>query len=464
MHQNLSKQFMKPAQKSAASQFRFLASFPIWLVGFLVLSALAANSEAQSCAQIGGTCQMVQLFSFTRTIGGQTTTFSQTNDVGTVEITQNGQTFTISTNVFTGSMTGTITNNSVVSLQGPAVIYPIAPTSVSTNSIISVTNWLSETQLVIAYQGRAKGMNNSFSFQDTINSYIYLTGKFTPLRRPAITVQPQNQTNVAGSQVVFYVEATNATPFSYQWRKDGALIPSATNSSYVINSVASANAGNYTVQVSNSMGSTNSAKAALVLRYAPSITVQPVASLKQQLGTRATLKVKAAGTPDLFYQWRLNGEDISGATNSTCPVTFEPVGGNTSFKINVLVTNAFGSQLSSDATLTIIPDTARPTVTILSPAANARTANPIFSGVATDNGGVAEVNYWVTNISNGIITNNDQGTATLVGSNPSRLLWQASPRLLPGTNILVLQSRDKSGNLSESRSARFFTESQPISF
>jgi len=63
-----------------------------------------------------------------------------------------------------------------------------------------------------------------------------------------------------------------------------------------------------------------------------------------------TFSVGAAGWP-LNYQWRFNGTSISGATNSQYTITSaQPT--NTG-DYSVIVSNAAGSVLSSNATLTV---------------------------------------------------------------------------------------------------------------
>jgi trimeric autotransporter adhesin len=80
---------------------------------------------------------------------------------------------------------------------------------------------------------------------------------------PGITQQPQSQTVIVGGSVTFSVIATNAD--GYEWRKDGAPIPGATDSFYAIGSVQQAHAGNYSVRVTNQFGSTLSANATLTV-------------------------------------------------------------------------------------------------------------------------------------------------------------------------------------------------------
>ena len=97
---------------------------------------------------------------------------------------------------------------------------------------------------------------------------------------PRITTQPASQTLLAGANVIFTVGASGATPLSYQWRFNGGNISGATTSSYTKNNVQAANAGSYTVVVTNAYGSANSANAVLTVHTPPAITTQPPARLR----------------------------------------------------------------------------------------------------------------------------------------------------------------------------------------
>lgn len=69
---------------------------------------------------------------------------------------------------------------------------------------------------------------------------------------PAFTTQPLPQTVANGSTAVFAVTATNSP--AYQWRRDGITLAGATNRLLVISQAGTADAGSYTVTVSNSSG------------------------------------------------------------------------------------------------------------------------------------------------------------------------------------------------------------------
>ena len=106
------------------------------------------------------------------------------------------------------------------------------------------------------------------------------------------------------------------------------------------------------------------------------------------VGGTATFTVVADGTPPLGYQWNFNGTNIVGATNA--PLTLTNVQFSQAGSYAVLVTNLFGSVLSSNAVLTVNLPPAVPAITGFSPiAGSAGTSVTIFgtnfSPVASNN-------------------------------------------------------------------------------
>lgn len=72
---------------------------------------------------------------------------------------------------------------------------------------------------------------------------------------PTISTPPQPATVTAGNAFTFSVTATGTPPPTYQWRKDGIDIPNATNATLTLNNVQAADAGNYSVVLTNLGGS-----------------------------------------------------------------------------------------------------------------------------------------------------------------------------------------------------------------
>lgn len=167
---------------------------------------------------------------------------------------------------------------------------------------------------------------------------------------PAITTHPSSQTNSIGANVTFSVVATGAVPLAYQWLFFGTNLSGATTNSYSLSNIQSANAGDYSVVITNSFGSITSHIATLTVLTIPTIT-NPPQSIAVNLGENATFTVGASGLAPLSYQWRFNTMNISGATNTAYTRTnAQPAdAGN----YTVVITNASGSVTSDVASLTV---------------------------------------------------------------------------------------------------------------
>ncbi len=85
-----------------------------------------------------------------------------------------------------------------------------------------------------------------------------------PDTAPAITTPPASISAVLGRSATFSV-ATTGTGQTYQWRFNNTPITGATSATYTIPAVTAANAGSYTVAVTNSIGTTVSSAATLTL-------------------------------------------------------------------------------------------------------------------------------------------------------------------------------------------------------
>ena len=96
---------------------------------------------------------------------------------------------------------------------------------------------------------------------------FYGTGN-AETKLPAITTQPTNQTVVAGGNVTFTVVAGGFGSLNYQWYFNGTAISGATATNYTLTGVMAANAGNYTVVITNLYGSVTGSVAALTVTKA----------------------------------------------------------------------------------------------------------------------------------------------------------------------------------------------------
>ena len=102
--------------------------------------------------------------------------------------------------------------------------------------------------------------------------------KAAPVAAPVITVQPQSQSVDAGTNVTFSVTATGVPAPTYQWYNGSAPIGAATSSTYSLNNAQPANAGSYSVVVSNLAGSVTSSAATLTVAAVSTAVSTPSAS------------------------------------------------------------------------------------------------------------------------------------------------------------------------------------------
>lgn len=168
---------------------------------------------------------------------------------------------------------------------------------------------------------------------------------------PGIATQPQSQVVMVGSNVLFTVGATGATPLAYQWHFNGTNVAGATASSYTRSNAQLASAGTYAVTVTNSYGSTNSANAVLTVHGQPVITSQPTPVITG-LGLPASFSVGVSGSTPFSYQWRMSGTSIQGATLSS--LTFSSVALSNAGSYSVVVTNLYGKVTSSSPALSVM--------------------------------------------------------------------------------------------------------------
>ena len=174
---------------------------------------------------------------------------------------------------------------------------------------------------------------------------------FTALAQPDVSISPADTTVTSnpGSTAVFAVTATG-DGLSYQWLQGGTVLSNGANisgsltSSLTLTNLSSANAGSYSVIVSNDTGTATSASAVLTVIDPPLISAGPTdVSADQAQGANVSFNVSATGL-QLAYQWSLNGTGLSGATDSSYATTAQTANEGT---YSVVVSNLAGSVSAS---------------------------------------------------------------------------------------------------------------------
>jgi hypothetical protein len=165
-----------------------------------------------------------------------------------------------------------------------------------------------------------------------------------------ITAQPLSQVVPFGAPASFGVLATGFPAPVYQWSLNGTNINGANSNLLAISSVRIANAGNYQVFVGNGYSSTSSQAASL--NISPTITT-PFLGASPIWGRSAELSVGAQGTGNLAFQWYLNGNAISGATNSI--LDFSSIQFTDGGLYSVVVSSDYGSVSNAPAQVAVNP-------------------------------------------------------------------------------------------------------------
>ena len=173
--------------------------------------------------------------------------------------------------------------------------------------------------------------------------------------------QPLDQTNNVGTDATFVVVAGGSPTLSYQWRKDGSNIASATRSWLTLTNVQESDQGWYCVAVSNAFGSVTSSTALLVVNQPPVAdagATQPTVISANGANVRAILNGTRSYDPDgdpLRCLWfsTLNSQPSTLLASGVVASVELPVGGHSlALVVNdgrLAATNAFTLEVLTSA-------------------------------------------------------------------------------------------------------------------
>jgi len=83
---------------------------------------------------------------------------------------------------------------------------------------------------------------------------------------PKVLIHPRSQTVLAGQSIMLQTLAAGDPSLTYRWVSNGTILSATTNTSFLANNLGTANAGNYSVIVSNAAGSVTSRVATVRVR------------------------------------------------------------------------------------------------------------------------------------------------------------------------------------------------------
>jgi uncharacterized delta-60 repeat protein len=246
-------------------------------------------------------------------------------------------------------------------------------------------------------------LSTSFPTNATILAQGYAVGGYggasswtvqTSIGQVAFTLQPSDLSKNAGSTASFGVSAVGTSPLAFQWFKnsqalnDGANIFGSQTATLTVSNVLGADAGQYSVLVTNSMGAQTSQQASLIV-IDPVINAQP-ASQSVQGGGIAVLSAAATGSSPLVFTWYRAGIPVmtsAAASPSTLVISNAQLADAGDYF--VVVSNAFGSITSTVVTLTVDLTTLNP----FDPGAN---GGAVYSMVQQTDGKILAGGYFTS--------------------------------------------------------------------
>ncbi len=252
----------------------------------------------------------------------------------------------------------------------------------ATNSTLTIANI--QTNNGGAYSVLITNLNGG-----TVSADAILIPAFDP---PNITIQPQNVTRSCGETAVLTVTAQGLKPFSYQWQFEGSPVAGATRSILQLANVTPAQAGNYTVVVTNTVGVTTSTVAQVSVTVDPPLITSPLTKTGRQ-GHFLSYTIHAQHNPTKFAAPALPfGLSLNPDTGVISGIPQE-VG---TFLADITAINACTSQTE---TLTFVIDSGAPVITSPTTANATESANFNYQIVATE----SPTLYFAENLPLGLI-------------------------------------------------------------
>lgn len=287
---------------------------------------------------------------------------------------------------FTPDLRPVITNQPVnwSAVTGDNVSFTVAASSPYTLSYQWFTNGAAAVGETSATLNKSSVLltDNNLAFQCVVsNVYGSVTSsvaKLTVNSTPQLPVFGTSQTisNAVGNNQALTVAFTSGTDpkGGYQWFHNGALLTDGptgsgstligtTSTTLLITQIQTADAGTYSLSVTNVAGSASNTVASFTTYYSAPVMIQPPVATTTFLGTTITNSASAYGQL-LTYQWyvRANSGTLTALSDSahfqgtaTAALIINSVTNTDATNFVLTVTNPGGSITSAPALLTVVP-------------------------------------------------------------------------------------------------------------
>ena len=247
---------------------------------------------------------------------------------------------------------------------------------------------------------------------------LTFTRYLAPVLPPEITAEPVSITTTPLMAASFSVTVKGTPPLSYQWYRGDTALSGETNATYSLASVRHADAGNYSVVITNVAGAVTSAVASLTVE---GFAVEPIANTN-------TLTATAVQVPLVFVDALSPITDI--ATASANPALLPDA--------NIVV-----SGTGNNRTLTLTP---------------AAGANGVAVVTVTSSDGAVSVakTFALVVVPGSYVLFNDSFDYTAgAATTNSAFVWNTHSGAIPGETLVVANQLYVSRSLTEDLSATF---------
>ena len=207
------------------------------------------------------------------------------------------------------------------------------------------------SQLTLTALTTAHSGNYTVRVTNIAGSVTSAPAVLSVLTPPSIVTHPLDKTVATGSSPELSVVAAGSSPLTYQWLKDGVAVVGAISPTLVLTNITTAQNGNYTVLVSNPVGSVTSNAASVEVLQAPAILSQPP-SQTVLAGRTIILDVQVAGSVPYTFAWYKDGVLLPSETLPSLRFTIIKLddSGTYTFKVS----NVVGSATTTPIVLRVV--------------------------------------------------------------------------------------------------------------
>ena len=206
-----------------------------------------------------------------------------------------------------------------------------------------------------------------------------------PITAPTLTSQPSPLTLTTGQAATLTLAASGTAPLTYQWSKDGVALTGATAASYSLASATTADAGSYSVTVTNSAGSVTSNSVAVTVTApassggstpstppptptapttTPAFTAQP-ADLTATVGGSGNFSATLNSETGVTLAWQFSGnngltwttlsDDATHRGTTTRTLTLATIDATMNGRLYRLLATFSGGTATSDSAALLLP-------------------------------------------------------------------------------------------------------------